>query len=100
MLSREAVYQLIDEERAYQDANYDPGQYLPSGFSRILTEKEVTPGIVLLSSYVRKVEDTWTNTASNGNVPTLQQVAKIAAIAVRILERAAGSESLPSSGLR
>jgi hypothetical protein len=53
----------------------------------------------MLSAYVRKAEDAWVNTKGS-NLPAIQQIAKIAAIAVRILERAGGSEDLLIKGLR
>lgn len=104
MLRREQVYLLIDQERSYQDHTYDPTEPLSSGQTRGQRDLDVTPGLVLLGSYVRKGEDAWTDSkkiaGSNGNLGALRVVAKIAAIAVRILERAGGSEQLLISGLR
>ena len=100
MLKRADVYMLIEEERRYQDVRYDPEQVLSSGQTRRDRDLDVTSGLVLLDSYVRKAQDDWTNKASQSNIPAMQQVAKIAAIAVRILERAGGSEELLTRGLR
>lgn len=100
MLKREEVYFLINAERLYQDRNYDPNAVLSSGATRAERDLDVTPGLVLLDSYVRKAQDAWTDQKVGGSTPALQQVAKIAAIAVRILERAGGSEKLLTTGLR
>jgi len=102
MLKRIEVYFLINAERLYQDRTYDPNAVLTSGQTRAERDLDVAPGLVLLDSYVRKAQDTWTDRAggTGNNIPTLQQVAKIAAIAVRILECAGGSETLLTTGLR
>lgn len=86
-LTRDKVYQIISAERHYQDSFYDPHELLTSGQEREERDIDVTPGLVMLGAYVRKAEDAWVNTKGT-NLPSLQQVAKIAAIAVRILERA------------
>lgn len=102
MLTREEAYFLINGERRYQDVTYNPDEVLTSGQTRAERDLDVTPGLVLLDSYVRKAQDAWTDRAGGvgNNLPALQQVAKIAAIAVRILERAGGSEKLLTTGLR
>ena len=103
MLSRFEVFDLVERERQYQDTNYDPRQLLSSGQSRGQRDLDVTPGLVLLDSYVRKAQDAWTDNkkiGNDGSLIALQNVAKIAAIAVRILERAGGSEKLLEKGLR
>lgn len=99
MLSREQVYNLIDTEREYQDYNYQPNQITSSGLSRRDRDLEVGPGLVMLSTYIRNAEDAWV-TQKGDSTKSLQQIAKLAAIAVRILERAGGSEALLAKGLR
>jgi hypothetical protein len=99
MLTRQQVYCLIDMEREYQDYNYSPDTLTSSGLPRRERDLEVGPGLTMLSAYVRKAEDAWVNTKGNAT-PSLQQIAKLAAIAVRILERAGGSEALLAKGLR
>ena len=99
MLTREEVFNLIDTERSYQDINYNPDEKVSSGLTRRERDKEVSSGILMLEAYVRKASDAWVNTKGS-NLPALQQVAKIAAIAVRILERAGDSQTLLTSGLR
>jgi hypothetical protein len=99
MLSREQVYNLIDTEREYQDYNYQPNSVTTSGLTRRERDLEVGPGLTMLSAYVRKAEDAWVNTKGDAT-PSLQQIGKLAAIAVRILERAGGSEALLAKGLR
>ena len=90
---------LINSERDYQDRTYAPNAVLSSGLTRGERDLEASPGILMLSAYARKAEDAWFSTIGT-NLPALQQVAKIAAIAVRILERAGGSEKLLGAGLR
>lgn len=99
MLHRNQVFDLINKERNYQDTNYDPNFVLSSGQTREQRDLEVSPGVLMLEAYTRKAADAWVNTKGT-NLSTLQQVAKIAAIAVRILERAGGSEELLTKGLR
>jgi hypothetical protein len=100
MLTREEVYQIVETERAYQDKTYNPNALLSSGQTRGARDTDVTPGLVLLDSYVRKAQDAWTDQKTGGSLKSLQQVAKIAAIAVRILERAGDSDELLNVGLR
>lgn len=100
MLLRSDVFELINAERAYQDTTYSKDAVLSSGATRGQRDLDVTPGLVLLDSYVRKAQDAWTDQKTGGSLKSLQQVAKIAAIAVRILERAGGSEALLNEGLR
>lgn len=99
MLLREQVYTLIDRERWYQDLAYEPDEVTSSSLTREERDLDVAPGILMLDAYVRKASDAWVNTKGS-NLPALQQVAKIAAIAVRILERAGSSEELLTKGLR
>lgn len=99
MLDRQEVFELINDEREFQDQNYNPNELLSTGVSRGVRDLDVSAGILMLSAYVRKAEEAWVNTKGT-NLPALQQVAKIAAIAVRILERAGGSAALLEKGLR
>lgn len=99
MMTRAEVYSLIDAERTYQDGAYDPRELLSSGATRGQRDMDVAPGILLLDGYIRKAETAWIDTHNN-NLQALQYVAKIAAIAVRILERAGGSQALLNQGLR
>lgn len=99
MLDRKDVFRIIDNERTYQDMTYDPRETLSSGQTRGHRDLDVAPGLTLLDAYVRKAQDAWVNKKAN-DLPALQQIAKIAAIAVRILERAGGSEVLINEGLR
>jgi hypothetical protein len=99
VLTREQVFQLIETERAYQDSTYKPDEFTSTGLTHALRDKEAAPGILMLEAYIRKAADAWVNTKGD-STPALQQVAKIATIAVRILERAGGSEKLLEVGLR
>jgi len=99
MLNRTAVYNIINAERNYQDTTYSPDELLSSGVTRGQRDLDVTPGLTLLDAYTRKAQDAWVNRKGT-DLPALQQIAKIAAIAVRILERAGGSEALLNEGLR
>jgi hypothetical protein len=99
MLNRVQVIQLIDAERQYQDLSYNPDEKLSSGLTRRQRDLDVTSGLVMLDTYLRKAQDDWTNQKCSSR-DSLRQVAKLAAIAVRILERAGGSEVLVTQGLR
>ena len=85
-MNREQVFQVIDDERIYQDRTYNPKALLTSGQTREVRDLDVTPHLVLLDLYVQKAKIAWN--AKGDNVPALQEIAKIAAIAVRALERA------------
>lgn len=100
MLTRQQVYELIDRERQHQDSTYDPNFILTSGLTRQQRDREVSPGILMLEGYARKATSAWIDTKNGNNLPALQEVAKIAAIAVRVLERSGGSEELLTKGLR
>lgn len=80
MLKQEQVFELIKTEREFQE------------------DLDVTSHLVLLDLYLTKAKEAWN--VKGDNIPALQQVAKIAAIAVRALERAGGSEKLTVVGLR
>jgi hypothetical protein len=99
MLEREQVFAIIDSERAYQDLTYNPHEVLSSGQTRLQRDLDVAPGILMLLEYSDKAKAAWTG-GKGSNLSALQQVAKIAAIATRILERAGGSEELIHKGLR
>jgi hypothetical protein len=98
-MNREQIYSLIEIERNFQDANYNPNEILTSGATRGQRDLEVAPGILMLEAYADKAKSSWVGTKGS-NLPALQQVAKIAALAVRILERCGGSEELLNEGLR
>lgn len=100
MLSREEVYFLLNAERRYQDIQYDPNVELAPNITRGDFDLEPTPGIVLLDLYVQKAKSKWARQGVTGNLQSLQHVAKVAAIAIKILERATGSEKLLTTGLR
>lgn len=99
MLTRDQVFEIINDERAYQDREYRPDEFVSSGLTRRTRDAEVSPGILMLEAYARKATDAWVNTKGS-NTPALREVAKIAAIAVRILERAGDSQVLLEVGLR
>ena len=96
-LVRSDVFDIINKERDYQDANYNPEEVLSSGQKRGVRDLDVTPHLVMLDLYIRKAQEAWN--VKGDNKPALQQVAKIATIAVRALERAGKSEAL-KEGLR
>jgi hypothetical protein len=99
MLTFLEVEGLIETERRYQDRTYKPEEATSTGVTRAVRDLDPSTGILMLEAYVRKATDAWVNDRVS-NTPALQQVAKIAAIAVRILERAGGSEKLLEVGLR
>lgn len=97
-LNRDQVLEIVNTERSYQDLTYNPQQVLTSGATREQRDLDVTSHLVLLDVYVEKAKEAWL--AKGDNRPALKQIAKIAAIAVRALERAGGSEALLTEGLR
>lgn len=106
MLTRSEIFDIIEKERLFQDTNYKPDEKLSSGATRRerdldvashLVLLDVTLHLVLLSIYLRKAEEAWN--VKGDNKPALQQIAKMAAIAVRALEQAGASEAL-KQGLR
>ena len=103
-LTREQAFDIIAKERDYQDKTFDPNQKLDSGNTRLQRDAEVLPHLVLLQSYVTEAMADWTFSHkrgyASGSLPALQQIAKIAAIAERALERVGFSEQLLSKGLR
>lgn len=98
-LSIREVGQIIEHERAYQDSTYSPDEETVPGQTRRQRDIGVTPHILLLEEYVAKARAAWVGRKGD-DLPALQQIAKVAAIAVRALERAAGSEKLLEKGLR
>lgn len=98
-MNRQQVFYLINAEREYQSRNYNPDETTSSGQTRRERDKDVAPGVLMLNAYTHKAAQIWVSTGGD-NLATLQQVAKIAAIAVRILEQAGGSELLLEKGLR
>lgn len=97
-MNREQVFGIINTERDYQDVNYDPFEKLSSGQTRCVRDMDVTAHLTLLDIYVNKAKEAWL--AKGDNRPALKQIAKIAAIAVRSLERAGGADALLQEGLR
>lgn len=100
MLSQTEALEIIIAERLYQDKTYNPDKVLSSGLTRQQRDLDVTSHLTMLDTYLRKAQDAWTTTTNGESLPSLQQIAKIAAIALRALERAGGSEQLLVSGLR
>lgn len=98
MMSKFQAVELVLQERKYQDRTYSPDQVMSSGLSREWRDKDVTPHLVLLDGYVKKAMAEWIVPGSNK--ASLKQIAKIAAIAIRALERCGGSEELLEEGLR
>lgn len=77
-MTRAQVYALIDGERDYQDS-LGTDRREPFEVPHCTGEY-----LVMLATYLRKAEDAWTNTA--GNHDALDQIRKIAAIAVHCME--------------
>jgi len=98
-MTREQVWIVVDRERDYQNQAYSGKEKTSSGQTREERDLDVAPGILMLDAYVTKAMLAWVDTKGT-QLPALQQIAKIAAIAVRILERAGGSEELLTKGLR
>jgi len=98
-MTREQVLIVVDRERDYQDQAYNGKEKTSSGQAREDRDLDVAPGMLMLDAYVTKAMLAWVDTKGT-QLPALQQVAKVAAIAVRILERAGGSEELLTKGLR
>jgi hypothetical protein len=99
-MTQEQAVALVLRERVYQDKTYQPDRVLSTGVTRQARDLDPTAGITMLSAYVRKAEDAWVNMKDGDSTLAIQQVAKIAAIALRILERSGGSEKLLTAGLR
>lgn len=97
-MTREKAFEIVNLERAYQDGFVPEGETVGSGITRADRDKEVPPHILLLEAYAAKARDAWMIKGSNKQA--LQQIAKVAAIAVRALERVGNSEELLAGGLR
>lgn len=97
-MNRTQAYQVIDDERTYQDKAYDPDELLTSGSTRAQRDNDVTSHLVLLDLYLQKAKEAWN--VKGDNRPALKQIAKVAAIAVRAMERAGGADALLTEGLR
>lgn len=113
-LTQQQAIDIIKAEREYQDKNFDPNDKLPSGLTRAQRDSEVNSHIDLILGYAQDAQSCWvfnkktTNIIDSnrqhdpetGNLAALQQIAKIAAIALRALERVGFSEKLLEKGLR
>jgi hypothetical protein len=98
-MERTKVFEIIEKERTYQDQTYKPSEVLGgSGLTRGERDRDVTAHMVLLDLYVNKAKEAWN--VKGDNRPALQQIAKIAAIATRAIERAANDDYLVTHGLR
>lgn len=99
-MTREQVFGLVDAERLYQDRAFNPELETSCGQTRRQRDLNPAPGVLMLEEYVEKARRAWVDDRESDDLPALQQVAKVAAIAVRILEQAGGSERLLRVGLR
>lgn len=97
-MTREQALKVVIGEREYQERTFDPNEVMSSGVTRGQRDLDVTSHMVLLDAYVEKAKSAWVPKGSN--LSALQQIAKVAAIALRALERAGGSEELLVKGLR
>lgn len=88
MLTQEQVVTIIQTERQYQEATW------PSHEGHAHSEH----ALILLEIYLEEMRKAWKT--SQNEVPVVKVLAKIAAIAVRGLERIDGSEVLLSEPLR
>lgn len=96
-MTRQEIFTVISREREYQDTTRNPEEMLNSGVTRRQRDLDVSPHLVLLDLYVNKAKDVWNK--KGDNIPALQEIAKIAALAVRALE-CCGSADAVSGGLR
>ena len=113
-LTQEQAIDIIKKEREYQDKTFDPNAVLPSGLTRAQRDSEINSHLDLILGYAQDAQNCWvfstktTNAVEGnrehdpekGNLAALQQIAKIAAIALRALERVGFSEQLLEKGLR
>ncbi len=113
-LTRNQAIDVIETERTYQDKTFSPYQVLPSGLTREQRDSEVLPHLALIQGYAEDAFKCWVfsrattnavepnreHTAEVGNLAALQQIAKIAAIALRALERVGFADQLLTKGLR
>lgn len=79
-LTRSQVFDVINTEREYQEALW------PTHDGHLNSEHS----LMVLDGYIAKAKAAWLN--SKDETPVVQQIAKIAAIATRALERINGSE--------
>lgn len=100
MLNREEVFGIINTERDYQDSMFPREGEDGNGVTRKVRDLSPAPGILMLEEYAEKARRAWVDDRKADPLPALQQVAKLAAIAVRILENASESEELLEKGLR
>lgn len=87
MLSRAQVFEVIEKERQYQDATWPPHE----------GHAHSEHCLVLVDGYIKKAQAAWLT--SQDETPVVQQLAKLAAIVVRALEKIEGSEVI-LNGLR
>jgi hypothetical protein len=76
-MERTEVYRRVDGERDYQDS-FITGKKFEDKIHSVEAE------ILMMSSYIRKAEDAWTN--NKGEEAALDVVRKIAGLAIRCLE--------------
>lgn len=86
-ITREAIFEVINQERNYQDSLWPPHD----------GQKNTEHTLVTLQVYLRKAEDAWITARTE--TPVWQQLAKIAAVIVRALEVGNESEEV-LNGLR
>lgn len=79
--TRAEVYAAIDTEREYQDTIVETD---PSRCSQTGPAHSVGDYLTMMATYLRKAQDDWTGTA--GNDAALDQIRKIAGIAVHCME--------------
>lgn len=76
--TREDVYATLDGERTFQNSRFPRGN---------LSDFSIGEELLLIEEYVRKARAYWTKEAAGEELDTLNSVRKIAAIAVRCLEK-------------
>ncbi len=79
-MTRQEVYELIDGEREYQDAQITNGRF--EGGSN--QKHEVGAYITMLTHYVNKLQEAWT--MNHGDQAALDVMRKCAGIAVHCME--------------
>lgn len=81
-MERSRVYEIIDSERDYQDKKWSGQKHEPGAY------------ILLLEEYVKRAREIWAN--SDGDLPALDCVRKVAGIAVHCMEEhGAPSRKIP-----
>jgi len=81
-VNREVVYEVIDEERDYQDS-FEVGPDGPDGRTDG-RPKSVGDYLTLINVYIRKAENAYSG--KPGNDASVQEIRKIAALAVQAME--------------